>query len=133
MFLEATADLSTSVAKRPALKMTVLLEGNGLLGWGGTRCSGGGWWGSVGRGWSRGSGWWLGWGGGFGWGFQDESFADEGEAFLGEFCLEELVFGAGEKIRRRTSDRGDEVMNRDWFAVERALLVSICGKLNRLN
>jgi len=52
---------------------------------------------------------------------------DEGEAFLGEFGLEELVFGAGEKIRRGTGDRGDEVMNCDWLAVECALLISVRG------
>ena len=59
------------VAKRRACRQRLLLCGRRAgVGRGGRRCAG------------------------FGWGDEDEAFADEGEALLGELGLEELVFGA---------------------------------------
>jgi hypothetical protein len=46
---------------------------------------------------------------------------------LGEFGLEELVFRAAEEVGWCAGDGGDEVVNDDGLAVERALLVGVGG------
>ena len=58
---------------------------------------------------------------------EDEAIADQGKALLGEFGLEELVFRAAEEVGRGAGDGGDEVMDDDGLAVERALLVCVGG------
>ena len=64
---------------------------------------------------------------------EDEILADQGEALLGEFGLEKLIFGAGEEIRCGAGDGGDEVVDDDGLAVECALFVGVGGQLNRLD
>lgn len=61
---------------------------------------------------------------------ENESLANEGEALLGEFGLEKLIFRAGKQVGRRAGDGGDEVVDCYWFGVESALLVGIGGELN---
>jgi len=76
----------------------------------------------------------LGWrGAGFCGGSEDEAFADEGEAGLGKFGLEELVFRAGEKVGIGAGDGGFEVMDGDGLAVEGALQIGIGGELDECN
>ncbi len=99
-----------------------------LLGWvlnlGGGR--GLGRWGLSGRGLGR---WGLGRrGAGFGGRGEDEACADNGEALLGEFGLEELVFRAGEEVGFGAGDGGDEVVDGDELAVEGSLLVGVGGQ-----
>ncbi len=114
MFLEATADLSTSVAWRPALKMTVLFGDGGVLRfrgyWGGVVAGGaaaGGGAALVGGAVVAEGGGVVPVGGGSGGavglagGLRTNPLRIEGEAFLRKFGLEKLVFWAGEKIGRR--------------------------------
>jgi len=56
--------------------------------------------------------------------------ADEGEALLGEFGLEELIFSADEEISGCAGDGGDEVVDGEGLAVESALLVRIGCELD---
>jgi hypothetical protein len=64
---------------------------------------------------------------GFGGRGEDEAVADQGKAFLGEFGLEELVLGAGEKVGGVAGKGGYEVVDGDGLAVERSLLVGVGG------
>jgi len=64
---------------------------------------------------------------GFGGRSQDEALADEGEALLGKFSLEKLVFGAGEEVGLGAGDGGDHVVDDDGISVQRALLVGVGG------
>jgi hypothetical protein len=75
-------------------------------------------------GWSRRCGGLSGRCAGFGGRRQDETFADEGEALLGEFGLEELVVRAGEDVCGGTGEGGFEVVDGDGLGVERPILVS---------
>ena len=72
------------------------------------------------------------WGAGFGGRGQDEALADQGEALLREFGLQELVFRAGEEVGPGAGDGGDQVVDGDGLAVERALLVGVGGQLDGL-
>jgi hypothetical protein len=61
---------------------------------------------------------------------EDKTLADQGEAHLREFGLEKLIFRAGEEVGFSAGDGGDEVVDDDGFAVERALLVGVGGQLD---
>jgi len=67
---------------------------------------------------------------GFGWGCEDEAGANEGEALLREFSLEELILRAREEVSDGAGDGGFEVMDGDRLAVEGALLVGVGGELD---
>jgi len=52
---------------------------------------------------------------------------------LREFGLEKLAFGASEEVGPGSGDGGDQMVDCDGLAVERALFVGKGGELNRLN
>jgi hypothetical protein len=56
---------------------------------------------------------------------EDEAIADQSKAQLWELGLEELIFRAGEEIGFSAGDGGEQVVDDDRFAVERALLVGV--------
>src|SRR5579863_4053351 len=58
---------------------------------------------------------------------QYESFAHEDETGLGQFGLEQLIFGTGEEIGMRAVDGRHQMMHRNGLTVECSLLVGIRG------
>ena len=58
---------------------------------------------------------------------EDETVADQSKAWLGEFGLQELVFGPGEQVGIRPGDGGDQVVDQNRLAIEHSLLVGVGG------
>ena len=76
---------------------------------------------------------WAAGGDGFGRRGQDKSHTDDGESLLGQFCLQELIFGAGEDVGVGSSNGRDQVMHCHGLAVESSFFVRIGRELDGLN
>ena len=61
---------------------------------------------------------------------EHESVANEGEALLGQFGLEELIFRSGKEIGAVPGDARDQVVGHNRLAIEGALLIGISGELD---
>jgi hypothetical protein len=70
---------------------------------------------------------------GFGRWREDKPSADEGKALQGEFGLEKLVLRAGEEVGGGSGDGGDQMVDRDWLAVEGSLLIGVGSQLDGLD
>jgi len=67
---------------------------------------------------------------GFGGRREHKAFADDGKSLLGEFCLKQLICGAGKQLGFGFADGGFEVVDGDRLAIERTLEVGVGGELD---